>query len=162
LLGLPSETTIHLSKKIEEVAMSDAAQVDPAQLAELVKGLSDEELAKQVADLGEEEVLKNIFAGMQEAFRPEKAQGVNSTLQYDITTSSGTKQWSVKIENGTCTTSEGPTDDPRLTLVIGLVDFIRLILGQADGTQMFMSGKLKLQGDMMFAMQMQGFFDRPA
>jgi putative sterol carrier protein len=36
-----------------------------------------------------------------------------------------------------------------------------LILGQADGTQLFMSGKMKLQGDMMFAMQMQGFFDRP-
>ncbi len=137
-------------------------QVDPAQLAELVKGLSDEELQKQVSELGEDEVLKNIFAGMQDAFQPEKAQGVNSTLQYDVDTSGGTKQWTVKIENGTCTTSEGPAPDPRLTLKVGLVDFIRLIFGQADGTQLFMSGKLKLQGDMMFAMQMQGFFDRPA
>mgnify|MGYP006164410583 CR=1 FL=1 len=61
-------------------------QVDPAQLAELVKGLSDEELKKQVSDLGEDEVLKNIFQGMQEAFIPEKAQGVNSTIQYDVDT----------------------------------------------------------------------------
>jgi len=142
--------------------MADQQQVDPAQLAELVKGLSDEELQKQVSDLGEDEVLKNIFVGMQDAFRPEKAQGVNSTIQYDIDTSTATKQWTVTIENGTCVTSEGPAADPRLTLKIGLVDFIRLILGQADGTQLFMSGKLKLQGDMMFAMQMQGFFDRPA
>ena len=137
-------------------------QVDPAQLAELVKGLSDEELQKQVSDLGEDEVLKNIFAGMQQAFLPDKAQGVNATLQYDIETTGGTKQWSVKIENGACETSEGPAPDPRLTLKVALVDFIRLILGQADGTQLFMSGKLKLQGDMMFAMQMQTFFDRPA
>ena len=137
-------------------------QVDPAQLAELVKGLSDDELKEQISNLGEEEVLKNIFDGMQQAFIPAKAQGVNSTLQYDVETSSGTKQWSVKIENGTCTTSEGPSADPRLTLKVGMVDFVRLILGQADGTQLFMSGKLKLQGDMMFAMQMQSFFDRPA
>ena len=142
--------------------MADQQQVDPAQLAELVKGMSDEELQKQVTDLGEDEVLKNIFDGMQDAFQPEKAQGVNSTLQYDVDTSSGTKQWTVKIENGACETSEGPAPDPRLTLKVGLVDFIRLIFGQADGTQLFMSGKLKLQGDMMFAMQMQGFFDRPA
>jgi putative sterol carrier protein len=141
--------------------MSDQ-QVDPAQLAELVKGLSDEELKKQISDLGEEEVLKNIFKGMEEAFLPEKAQGVNSTIQYDITTDGGTKTWTVKFENGTCTTNEGPAPDPRLTLNVGLVDFVRLILGQADGTQLFMSGKMKLQGDMMFAMQMQGFFDRPA
>ena len=141
--------------------MSDQ-QVDPAQLAELVKGLSDEDLKKQISDLGEGEVLKNIFQGMQEAFKPEKAQGVNSTIQYDIDTDDGTKTWTVKFEDGTCTTSEGPASDPRLTLKVGLVDFVRLILGQADGTQLFMSGKMKLQGDMMFAMQMQGFFDRPA
>lgn len=137
-------------------------QVDPAQLAELVKGLSDEELKKQVTDLGEDEVLKNIFQGMQEAFLPEKAQGVTSTIQYDIVTDDGVKTWSAKIENGTCVTSEGAAPDPRITLNIALVDFIRLILGQADGTQLFMSGKLKIQGDMMFAMQMQGFFDRPS
>ncbi len=137
-------------------------QVDPAQLAELIKDMSDEDLKVQITNLGEDEVLKNIFDGMQEAFKPEKAQGVNATLQYDIETDSGTKTWSVAIADGACTTSEGPADDPRLTLKIGVVDFVRLIFQQADGTQLFMSGKLKLQGDMMFAMQMQGFFERPA
>src|SRR3990170_134244 len=101
--------------------MADQQQVDPAQLAELVKGLSDEELKKQVSDLGEDEVLKNIFQGMQEAFIPEKAQGVNSTIQYDITTDEGVKSWNAKIENGTCVTSEGAASDPRLTLQLGLV-----------------------------------------
>ena len=137
-------------------------QVDPAQLGELIKGMSDDELKEQIRNLGTDEVLKNIFSGMQDAFKPEKAQGVNATLQYDIETDEGTKQWSVKIADGTCTTAEGPAEDPRLTLKVALVDFVRLIFQQADGTQLFMSGKLKLQGDMMFAMQMQGFFERPA
>jgi putative sterol carrier protein len=45
-------------------------------------------------------------------------------------------------------------------MALGLVDFIRLIFNQAQGPQLFMSGKLKLQGDMMWAMQMQNYFER--
>ena len=137
-------------------------QLDPAQLAEVVKEMSDEELAEQIKNLGTDEVLKGIFDGMQQAFNADKAAGTEATLQYDINTDDGQKQWKVEIANGTCTTSEGAAADPRLTLEVALVDFIRLIFGQAQGQQLFMSGKLKLKGDMMFAMQMQTFFDRPA
>ena len=142
--------------------MSDQSQqVDPAQLAEAIKGMSDDELKQSIKDLGTDETLKNIFQGMQEAFAPGKATGVNSTIQYDIETDDGTKTWSVAIAEGTCTVSEGAATEPRLTLKLSLVDFVRLIFNQADGTQLFMTGKMKLQGDMMFAMQMQGMFDRP-
>ena len=142
--------------------MSDQPQVDPAQLAEAIKGMSDDELKQSISDMGVDETLKNIFTGMQEAFNPGKAAGQEAVMQYDIDTDEGTKSWTVTISNGTCTTAEGTADSPRLTLKLALVDFVRLIFGQADGTQLFMTGKMKLQGDMMFAMQMQGMFDRPA
>ena len=142
--------------------MSDQPQVDPAQLAEAIKGMSDDELKQAISDMGVDETLKNIFTGMQEAFNPGKAAGQEAVMQYDIDTDEGTKSWTVTISNGACTTAEGTADSPRLTLKLALVDFVRLIFGQADGTQLFMTGKMKLQGDMMFAMQMQGMFDRPA
>jgi putative sterol carrier protein len=137
-------------------------QLDPQQLATIIKELSDEELAEQLKTIGTDEVLKGIFDGMQDAFRPEKAAGTTATLQYDITTDDGLKQWTVEITPEKAVTSEGAAADPRLTLQIGLVDFIRLIFGQAQGQQLFMSGKLKLKGDMMFAMQMQTYFEAPA
>ncbi len=137
-------------------------QVDPAELAETIKGLSDDELKQQITNIGVDTTLNNIFDGMQEAFQPSKAAGVTATIQYDIETDDGTKNYSVEIADGKCVTSEGQAADPRLTLQLGLVDFVRLIFGQADGTQLFMTGKMKLKGDMMFAMQMQGMFDRPA
>ena len=140
--------------------MSQAEQPDPAQLAEMIKGLSDEDLKAQLDQMGQDEVLRQIFTRMPEAFRPDKAQGVTATMQYDITTDDGVKPWTVVVDNGTCTTSEGAADDPRLTLQLGIVDFVRLIFGQAEGPQLFMGGKLKLKGDMMFAMQMQTYFDR--
>ena len=133
---------------------------DPAQLAELIKTLSDEDLKAQLEGLGEDNVLREIFGRMPEAFLAEKAAGTDATIQYDITTSEGVKQWTVAVTDGACTTSEGPADDPRITLQLGIVDFVRLIFGQAEGTQLFMTGKLKLKGDMMFAMQMQTWFNR--
>ncbi|MEA2453153.1 MAG: hypothetical protein QOG04_1863 [Actinomycetota bacterium] len=140
--------------------MSDQQQLDPAQLAEAVKGMSDEELATTLTNLGTDEVLRNIFEGMRDSFNPESAKDVSATVQYDVTTDDGVKQWSVNFDNGTCTVTEGPSDSPRLTMALGLVDFIRLIFNQAQGPQLFMSGKLKLQGDMMWAMQMQNYFER--
>src|SRR5687768_17359103 len=126
--------------------MSDQPQVDPAQLAEAIKGMSDDELKQSISDMGVDETLKNIFTGMQEAFNPGKAQGQEAVMQYDIDTDEGTKSWTVTISNGTCTTAEGTADSQRLTLKLALVDFVRLIFGQADGTQLFMTGKMKLQG----------------
>lgn len=140
--------------------MADQPQVDPAQLAEAVKGMSDDELATTVKGMGVDETLRNIFEGMRDSFKPEAAKDVNATVQYDVDTGEGVKQWSVSFADGTCTVSEGPTDSPRLTIAIGLVDFIRLIFNQVQGPQLFMSGKMKLQGDMMWAMQMQNYFER--
>jgi putative sterol carrier protein len=146
----------------QEVKTGSGAQgqPDPGQLAEMVKGLSDEELDEAVRNLGVDGVLTNIFDGMQQRFIPEKAAGVDCTIQYDIATDGDTKQWMVKFAEGRCEASPGPAPGPRLTLQLSLVDFVRLVLGQAEGSQLFMGGKLKLQGDMMFAMQMQTFFDR--
>ena len=140
--------------------MAQAEQPDPAQLAEMIKGLSDEDLKAQIKQLGEDEVLNQIFGRMPEAFLPEKAQGTTADIQYDIATDEGVKQWTVKVDNGTCTTTPGPSADPRITLQLAITDFVRLILGQAEGPQLFMGGKLRIQGDMMFGMQMQTYFDR--
>jgi putative sterol carrier protein len=136
-------------------------QPDVEQLAEAIKSLSDDQLKEQIKNIGIDPTLQQIFDGMQEAFNPAKAQGVNAVIQYDVETDEGTKNWTVEVAEGKCTTSESAAPDPRLTLQLPMVDFVRLIFGQADGTQLFMTGKLKLKGDMMFAMQMQGFFDRP-
>lgn len=140
--------------------MSDQQQLDPAQLAATVKDMSDEDLASTMKELGTDEVLRNIFEGMRDSFKPDAAGDVSATVQYDITTEDGLKQWSVTFDNGTCSVSEGPATDPRLTMALPLVDFVRLIFNQVQGPQLFMSGKLKLQGDMMWAMQMQNYFER--
>lgn len=134
---------------------------DPQEIAEAIKGLSDEDLNTRLKEQGIDATLKQIFDGMQDAFQADKAQGVSAVIQYDIESDEGTKIWTVNIGDGKCATNEGAADSPRLTLALKVTDFVRLIFRQADGTQLFMSGKLKLKGDMMFAMQMQNFFQQP-
>ena len=137
-----------------------ADQPDPAQLAEAIKDMSDEDLAVVLKDMGSDDTLRSIFEGMRDSFKPEAAKDVNATVQYDIDTGEGVKNWAVTFADGTCSVSDSPATDPRLTIAIGLVDFVRLIFNQVQGPQLFMSGKMKLQGDMMWAMQMQNYFER--
>jgi putative sterol carrier protein len=40
-------------------------------------------------------------------------------------------------------------------------DYVKISLGQLDGTAAFMQGKLKIKGDMGLAMKMASIFKRP-
>ena len=133
---------------------------DPGQLAETIKDMSDAELEQQVMELGPDQVLEAIFDGMQQAYKPEASPGLDAVVEYDIKTNGEVQEWHAVMKEGKCVTAKGPGESPRLTLEVGLVDFIRLIFGQVEGPQLFMSGRLKLKGDMMFGMQLPTLFSR--
>ena len=42
------------------------------------------------------------------------------------------------------------------------VPFLKLVTGQESGPTMFMTGKLKIEGDLMFASRMTSFFRIPS
>ena len=62
---------------------------------------------------------------------------------------------------GAARSSKGRAESPRVTIRIALADFLRLITGDANGMQLFMTGKLKVSGDLFFAQTYQSWFDRP-
>jgi putative sterol carrier protein len=65
-------------------------------------------------------------------------------------------------EGGTATWGEGTGESPRLTFVTSAATWVKMIAGKIDGMQAFMTGKLKIEGDMMFAQQFQTLFNNPA
>ena len=139
--------------------MSDTGIGGRDELGQLVEGRSDDEITEFVQAAGVDTVLAQIFEGMQQAFNPSKAAGQSAVVQWDVTAPDGPHSWTVKIADGTCTATTGAADAPRLTLGLSLPDFVRFVSGHLDGMQAFMTGKLRLQGDLMFAQQMQAFFD---
>jgi putative sterol carrier protein len=49
-----------------------------------------------------------------------------------------------------------------MTMTMAAQDYVDMINGKLNGQMAFMSGKLKMAGDMGLAMKMQHLFKRPA
>ena len=97
------------------------------------------------------------FDQLSSKFRADKAAGVNATIQYEITgDQSGT--WHAVIKDGTCTVTSGAAANPNLTLTMSAQDWLDMTGGKLSGQMAFMSGKLKLKGDMGLAMKVGGLF----
>jgi putative sterol carrier protein len=126
-------------------------------LEEAVKGKSDEEIMGFVSNFGgTEPALDTIFEGMKQALNPEKAQ--DCVVGYSITENGTTHNYVVTIKDKQASFEKREPSDARVTIGLALPDFLRLIAGELDGMQAFMQGKLKLQGDMMFAQQVPQMF----
>jgi len=127
-------------------------------LMELTTG-SDDEIAQRIHDAGTDGVLDAVFTGMQERFQPDKASGVDAALQWLIADDGDEHPYTVTVKDGTCETDPGRVDDPRVTLTTDVVSFAKLMAGKAPGPMLYMTGKLKIQGDLMLAQRMTSFFE---
>lgn len=92
-----------------------------------------------------------------EAFRPEKAQGVNATIQYNFT-GDEPGNWVVKIADGKCEVSEGTADNANVTINAPSDVWLKILRRELDGATAFMSGQFTFTGDMGILMQMQSWF----
>ncbi|MGI8609846.1 MAG: SCP2 sterol-binding domain-containing protein [Candidatus Dormibacteria bacterium] len=141
-------------------AAGGAMPTSAAGLAAVLDGRSDDEIIGFIKEQGYDAVLGQIFSEMQGRFLPEKTGGRSAVIQYDVNTPDGAQAYQVVVAGGTCTARKGADKEPTVTLVLSLPDFLRLISGKLNGVQAFMSGKLKIRGDMMLAQSMQGWFDQ--
>ena len=140
--------------------MADDRQKRRQELAATLEGRSDEEITQGVVAQGADTVLGQIFAGMVEAFLPQKAGSQSAVIQYDINVGGTVHSYQLKIAGGRCELVKGAAGPARVTLTLQAPDFLRLVTGTLNGMQAFMTGKLKLTGDMMFAQVMQGWFEQ--
>jgi len=140
--------------------MADDRQKRRQELAATLEGRSDEEITQGVVAQGADTVLGQIFAGMVEAFLPQKAGSQSAVIQYDINVGGTVHTYQLKIAGGKCELVKGAAGPARVTLTLQAPDFLRLVTGTLNGMQAFMTGKLKLTGDMMFAQVMQGWFEQ--
>jgi len=101
--------------------------------------------------------VKDTFDQMPSRFRTDRAAGTNATIQYDISGEGG-GTWNAVIKDGACTVSSGAATSPNLTLQVGAQDWIDMSTGKQNPQMLFMSGKLKLKGDMGLAMKLGSMF----
>jgi putative sterol carrier protein len=139
---------------------SDISVSTPKELAALLEGRSDREINDAVKSLGTDSAIEKVFEGMTKAFIADKAKGQSAVIQWDIKGPDGPVSYQIKVLDGKCTASKGTADPARVTLSASLPDFLRIITGKLNGQQAFFTGKLKLSGDMMFAVTQENWFDK--
>jgi putative sterol carrier protein len=136
---------------------------DADQLAQMVASASDEQLAEGMTTDNRGAVLDEIFNRMAEHVEPAKISDVSAVIHWRIggPPEGAEDHYEVVIENGRCEVSSSPQREPRVTLKVGSVDFLKLVSGAQPGPVMFMAGKLRIDGDLMFASQVATFFRIP-
>jgi putative sterol carrier protein len=104
--------------------------------------------------------VKQIFDEMPKNFNGDAAKGMNAVIQFNLTGDDG-GQYHTVIKDGGCSVQQGTHASPNMTLTMTAKDYVDMIMGKLNGQMAFMSGKLKIAGDMGLAMKMQTLFKRP-
>ncbi len=83
-----------------------------------------------------------------------RTAGMNNSFVFDV---QGLGEWTVRVVDGTVTVSEG-AEDADCTITANEETFTRIVNGEQNPTTAYMTGKLKISGDMGAALKLQKLF----
>jgi putative sterol carrier protein len=98
--------------------------------------------------------VQEFFAALPEKADPAKTAGMHNTYVFDV---EGVGQWTVAVDDGTVNVSEG-AGAADCTIRASEETLVKIAQGQASPTAAYMSGKLKIEGDMGAALKLQKLF----
>ncbi len=103
-----------------------------------------------------ETTVSGFFEGLEAKLNgmPEKLAGLDCVYQFDV----GAEAYSVSFKGGKAAVVKGPARSPNCTVRIAPADFLDLVAGKLNGQTAFLTGKLKVVGDMGLALKLGGFF----
>jgi putative sterol carrier protein len=100
------------------------------------------------------ESVQEFFQNLESRADASKTAGMNNSYVFDI---DGAGQWKVDVEDGAVKVSEGG-GDADCTISASEETFQKIVAGETNATSAYMTGKLKIKGDMGAAMKLQKLF----
>ena len=97
---------------------------------------------------------KEFFEGLPGRIDSSKIAGMSNSYLFDV---EGAGMWRVDVDGGSVTVSEN-ADDADVTLSMSAENFEKMVSRELNPTTAYMSGKLKVKGDMGAAMKLQKLF----
>ena len=102
------------------------------------------------------ENVQEFFNGLAARADAEKTAGMNNSYLFDI---EGEGQWFVNVQDGALSVAQGGGDGSADATISTTADtFEKIVAGEQNPTTAYMTGKLKLKGDMGAAMKLQKLF----
>jgi putative sterol carrier protein len=126
----------------------------------LIAGRSELEITAEIQHLGVDSVLGQVFSMIAAAFIPEASAIDSAVVQFDVTAPDGIHSYQLKFAEQKCVVLKAKGEAARLTISFTLAVFLRIVGGDLDGMQEFVSGRVRLGGDVLLAQAMRSWFNR--
>jgi putative sterol carrier protein len=97
---------------------------------------------------------KEFFDSLEGRADTSKTAGMTNSYLFDI---EGAGKWTVKVDDGKVSVSEGG-EDADAVITTSEATFEKIVSGEQNPTSAYMTGKLKVRGDMGAAMKLQKLF----
>ena len=98
--------------------------------------------------------VKEFFETLETRADASKTAGMTNSYLFDI---EGAGKWTVRVEDGKVSVAEGG-EDADAVITTSDETFEKIISGDQNPTSAYMTGKLKVKGDMGAAMKLQKLF----
>ena len=95
--------------------------------------------------------VREFFEALPGRVDASKTAGMNNTYQFDV---EGAGTWVVAVDDGQVTVTEG-AGEADCTIATSEDSFEKMVSGDLNPTTAYMTGKLKIKGDMGAAMKLQ-------
>jgi putative sterol carrier protein len=145
-------------------AALDPSRVDATRIAAVVATAPDAALRRGMSGPIRGLILDEIFRRFPEYAQRSRIAGLDTAVRFKITgrADGDVDRYEVEIRNGEVRTGRELEVDPRATIVMDGADFLKLVTGNSNPVMAFITGKLKIRGDLGFAAQLPGLFRIPS
>ncbi|MEV6401088.1 SCP2 sterol-binding domain-containing protein [Streptomyces sp. NPDC051907] len=120
-----------------------------------LKHLAEAGAAARAGHTPEDEIdrlLELVFEWFRSCFSPERAHGQSGIFRYAVNTPLGVRHRYIVVEDGGCTAAVALDRPADATIGVDVDDLVALAVGELKGTDAFVNGRLKISGDVFFAM----------
>ncbi|GLZ33166.1 hypothetical protein Lesp02_53540 [Lentzea sp. NBRC 105346] len=136
----------------------DFTQITPEDFAKLMSSASKSQIETVMAEPElRVRVLDEVFRRMGEHFRSDRAGATRAVVHFHLLDD----VYEVVIENASCSINKDPSREARASVTLTPADFLKLATGNASAPVLFMTGKLKVKGDLGFAAGFMSLFNIP-
>ncbi|MFF0476897.1 SCP2 sterol-binding domain-containing protein [Streptomyces sp. NPDC004284] len=130
-----------------------------AEVRAAIAGLPREELAAWLATPEGEDVLRTVFARMPERYTGGPLDG-SQTARWEVERApAGPLAYDLVLTEDTCEVrGTGISGAPTVTLTLDAVSFVEMASAAAQGMDLLLQGRLRIQGDVNLAIRMESLF----
>ena len=140
----------------------DLSEISPTDFARLVKSASKDTFTAVLGDPDSRtKVLDEVFGRMGQQYKGSKS--TKAVIHWKIMDKpgGGYDHYETVLDGEACSVNKEPQEEARATISLTGTEFLKMASGNASPPVQFMTGKVKIKGDLGFAAGLANMFDIP-